>query len=148
MLAKALRDLARAHGLCLKVMGLEDAEGSCLGLQVGTCKGACVGKEPLALHDMRARMALAKLKIKSWPFPTRIALRERSRDATELHVLEHWSYLGTARSEDELAELACRATGGQGGRAFDADVYKILVRYLSIHGRVDWQELREQTLLT
>ncbi len=146
--AKALRDLARAHGLCLKVMGLEDAEGSCLALQVGKCKGACVGKEPLTLHDMRARMALSALKIKSWPFPARIALRERSRDATELHVLDQWSYIGTARSEDELAEIACRTTIGRSGPAFDADVYKILVRYFSNQGKVDWQELREQTLLT
>src|ERR1700722_10689946 len=62
---KALGDLARAHGLCLKVLGLEEAEGSCLALQVGKCKGACVGKEPMVLHDTRARMALSALKIKS-----------------------------------------------------------------------------------
>jgi DNA polymerase III subunit epsilon len=145
--AKALRDLACAHGLCLKVLGLEDAAGACLALQVGRCRGTCVGKEPLVLHDVRARMALSALKIKSWPFPSRIALREQSRDATELHVLDQWCYLGTARSEEELAQIACSATPGRAA-AFDADVYKILVRYFATHGKLDWQELREQTLLT
>ena len=145
---KALGDLARANALCLKVFGLEQAEGSCLAFQLGKCKGACVGKEPTILHDMRARMALSALKIKSWPFPARIALRERSRDAEELHVLEHWSYLGTARDERELVEIGSRANAGANVLAFDADVYKILVRYFSNHGTLDWQELREPTLLT
>jgi DNA polymerase III subunit epsilon len=147
---KALGDLARAHGLCLKVLGLEEAEaeGSCLALQVGKCKGACVGKEPMVLHDMRARMAVSALKIKSWPFPARIALREAARDSVQLHVLDHWSYLGTARNEEELAEIGSRASAGGGAPRFDADVYKILLRYFSNHGKLDWQELREPTLLT
>jgi DNA polymerase-3 subunit epsilon len=146
--AKALRDLARAHGLCLKVLGLEDAEGSCLAAQAGKCKGTCVGKEPLLLHEMRARMALSALKIKNWPFPGRIALREQSREATELHVLDQWSYLGTARSEEDLAEFAARPKSAGGAHAFDADVYKILLRHFHTHDKLDWQELREQTLLT
>jgi len=140
---KALADLARAGGLCFKVLGLEQGEGSCLALQVGKCKGACVGREPLVLHDVRARMALSALKIKSWPFPGRIALRERVHDTVEVHVLDHWTYLGTARSEEELAALGSRAAAG-----FDADVYKILVRYFSNHSKLDWHELRESTPIT
>jgi DNA polymerase-3 subunit epsilon len=145
---KALGDLARAHGLCLKVLGLEDAQGGCLALQTGKCKGACVGKEPIALHAVRACMALSGLKIKSWPFPARIALRERGREMQELHVLDHWSYLGTARSDEELATIAARAAAGPGAVGFDADMYKILVRYFSNHGTLDWQELREPTSLS
>jgi DNA polymerase-3 subunit epsilon len=143
---KALRELGRAHGLCLKVLGLEDGEGSCLALAVGKCRGACVGKEPLVLHEMRARMALSALKIKRWPFPARIALREQGRDSVEIHVLDRWVHLGTARSEQELAEIASH-TAPDAAPAFDADVYKILVRYFSNHGKLDWQSLREPTLL-
>jgi DNA polymerase-3 subunit epsilon len=40
-----------------------------------------------------------------------------------LHVLDHWCYLGTVRSEDELDGLAARP-------AFDLDTYKILKRFL------------------
>jgi len=145
---KALRDLGRAHGLCLKVLGLEDAEGSCLALSAGKCRGACVGQETLVAHDMRTRMALSALKIKSWPFPARIALREHARGSVEVHVLDHWAYLGTARTEEELAQIGSRACAGRGTPSFDADVYRILLRYFSNRGKLDWQELREPMLLT
>ena len=132
---KALTDIAHAHGLCLKVLGLEDSQGSCVALQFGRCKGACTGKEPAILHRTRAQMALTRLKLKAWPFPGRIAVRERGHDLDEMHVLEHWGYVGSARSEEDLAnlhQLPCR---------FDVDVYKVLVRYFSNHARLDWREL-------
>jgi DNA polymerase-3 subunit epsilon len=140
---RALMDLARARDLCLKVLGIEDGEGSCLALQTGKCKGACAGREPLLLHEMRVRMALSALKIKRWPFPGRIALRERSRDVEELHVLDHWAYVGSARSEEELAQLRAPDSVAAGAAAFDAGVYKILMRYFSKHSKFDWHELRE-----
>jgi DNA polymerase III subunit epsilon len=149
---KALADIAHAQQLCLKLLGLEHGEGSCFGLQVGKCRGACVGKEPLILHNMRTLLALSSLKIKSWPFPGRIALCERhssgfSADGSrggEFHVLDHWAYLGTACCEEELAELAAL----QSSATFDVDVYRILVRYFSNHPKLDWHELREKTLQT
>jgi DNA polymerase-3 subunit epsilon len=145
---KALRDLGRSHGLCLKVLGVETSEGSCLALHLNKCRGACVGEEPLVLHDIRTRMALSALKIKSWPFPGRIALRERAHGLVEMHVLDHWAYLGSARSEEQLAQIGSRAEPARGARSFDVDVYKILLRYFSNHGKLEWQELREPTLLT
>jgi len=143
---KALTDIARAHQLCLKVLGLEQSEGSCFALQVGKCRGACTGKEALILHTLRVQMALSALKIKSWPFPSRIALRERAvggfaPDGTrggELHVLDHWMYLGSARSDEELAAFRTRQTYA----AFDVDIYKILLRYFSNHPNLDWHDLR------
>jgi DNA polymerase-3 subunit epsilon len=134
---KALTAIARAHSLCLKVLGLETADGgaSCVGFQVGRCKGACVGKEPLVLHDIRLRMALAALKLKPWPFPGRVAIAE---GRAEFHVLDHWVYLGTARSEEELDELRTKAAHA----AFDADVYRTLVRYLAKNPKIAWHDLR------
>jgi DNA polymerase-3 subunit epsilon len=128
---KALVDIARAHALCLKILGIEESAGSCAAYPLGKCRGACVGKEALLLHNVRLHMALASLKLQSWPFPGRIALRE---GRSEYHVLDHWAYLGTARSEEELAEL----TGKQAAAVFDADVYRILVRYFKKNSRVDW----------
>jgi DNA polymerase-3 subunit epsilon len=143
---KALSDIARARELCLKVLDLEDSAGSCFAYQVGKCKGACVGKEPLILHNMRLQLALSSLKLKPWPFPGRIALRERNprggmpefAQGTELHVVDHWVYLGTARTEAELAELGARESSA----AFDVDVYRILVRYFAKNPKVDWLDLR------
>jgi DNA polymerase III subunit epsilon len=149
---KALCDIARARQLCLKVLGLEDdapgGAGSCLAFQVGRCKGVCTGKEPILLHNTRLQLALSSLKLKAWPFPGRVALRERdARDggfggarADEFHVLEHWTYLGTARSVEELAALRLE----EGGGAFDADVYRILVRYFSNHPKLDWHDMSKR----
>jgi DNA polymerase-3 subunit epsilon len=134
---RALAEIARAHSLCLKVLGLEPGPGSCFGHQVGKCRGACVGKEPHLLHDARLMIALSALKLRSWPFPGRVALRE---GRSEYHVLENWVYLGTARSEEELAELCAL----QPRAAFDADVYRILVRHLRKNAQLDWRDLRDR----
>jgi DNA polymerase-3 subunit epsilon len=132
---KALVDIARAHKLCLKVLELEPGEGSCFAYQLGKCRGACTGKEPLLLHATRLKLALASLKLKAWPFPGRIALRERGAD---VHVLESWSYLGTAHSDEELAALATLPARPR----FDPDVYRILVRFLADQRHLDWHDLR------
>jgi DNA polymerase-3 subunit epsilon len=139
---KALADIARAQLLCLKVLGLEESEGSCFAHQIGKCKGACVGKEPLALHTMRVQMALSSLRLKPWPFPGRVALRERDPfGADEWYVLDHWTYLGCARCEGELAALAQAAAPA----TFDPQVYRILVRYLSRHPQLRWQAIEHPT---
>ena len=148
---KALVDIARARQLCLKMLGLEDGAGSrfagaCVAYPIGQCKGACVGKEPAMLHDLRLRLALSSLKLRPWPFPGRIAIRERGAwsgaaefmRGADLHVLDHWTYLGTARTEEQLAVLAATSAHA----AFDAGVYKILARYLAKNSKLDWLDLR------
>jgi DNA polymerase-3 subunit epsilon len=143
---KALTDIARAHQLCLKVLGLQDGAGSCLALHLGKCRGACMGKEPLILHQTRVQLALSSLKLKAWPFPGRVALRERDArgygpdgaPGADLHVVDHWTYLGTARSDEELAALSAK----EASVAFDVDVYRILARYFAKNPRLDWLALR------
>ena len=124
---KALQDIAAAKALCLKRLGLEESEGSCLAHQLEKCRGVCVGKESPPLHDMRLRMALAALKIKRWPFPGRIALREHASHGDEVHLLDQWAYLGSAQSDEEFETLA--VTGA--APVFDVDVYKL-----------DWRDVR------
>jgi DNA polymerase-3 subunit epsilon len=134
---KALVDISRAQQLCLKTLGLEQGDGSCFAYQVGKCRGACVGKEAPALHATRLQLALLAMKLQSWPFPGRIALRESAFCGTEWHVLEHWSYLGTAHDDSELEALAQQPAPD----SLDPDVYRVLVRYISTHGRLDWRDL-------
>jgi DNA polymerase-3 subunit epsilon len=134
---RALVEIARAHQLCLKSLGLEHGEGSCLAYQLGKCRGACIGKEAPALHRMRLELALAAMKFRAWPFAGRIALRESSfSGGDEWHVLDHWGYVGTARDEDELDALRRKAAP-----AFDADVYRILVRHFATRRKLDWRDL-------
>jgi DNA polymerase-3 subunit epsilon len=107
---RALEGLARGHELCAKWLGLEAGEGSCVGLQLGRCRGVCIGREPPALHAVRARLALAGLKRREWPFKGPIGIRERDwRGVEETHVFDRWCY---------------------GDEPFDLDVYRILAGFL------------------
>jgi DNA polymerase-3 subunit epsilon len=123
----ALRKIADAHELCPVVLGLEKptrAKGPCFAFQVHKCKGACVGREAIGLHSARLMSALAKLKMKPWAYPGPIGLVERDdfMDVEEVHVVDGWRYLGTAKSEAEIRELL--EQGGNVG--FDMDTYKLL----------------------
>ncbi len=117
-----LRELAGEYGLCLKRLGLEQGKGGCFNHQIRRCKGVCTGKESPQQHDLRLKTALAVLKLRAWPFPGRIAIRERD----EWHLFESWCYLGTAKSEADLHEAAQTRFEP----AFDLDTYRILRREL------------------
>lgn len=116
-----LRNLAQAFGLCLIETGLEKGRGPCFAHQIERCRGVCAGKESRSQHDLRMMEALSEVKLLAWPFKGRIGVRETSGGRDELHVLDHWCYLGTVRSEQEFDTLDGRLT-------FDLDTYKILKR--------------------
>lgn len=123
---RALDELLRAHELCPRLLGLEAGEGSCFGAQVGRCRGGCCGREPLALHTARVRMALARHKLKGWPFAGAIGVVERDwKGCEELHVFDQWRYLGTVADTTALAELP-----GADATDFDLDCYRLLCRIL------------------
>ena len=129
--AKAsLRQIASAHNLCLAMLGLEKPAkgGACFAYQVKTCRGACIGKEPAAFHGARLLAALAKMRLSSWPWPGALGLVETVGEKVDIHVVDNWRWLGTARSEEDL-----RALLDEGRRpAFDQDIYKILAKALKL----------------
>lgn len=122
--ADVLRSLAAEHNLCDALLGLEKlAPGKpCFGHQIKRCKGSCVGKEPLAKHTMRLMGALVRLKLQPWPFGGPALIREEE----EAHVVDGWRYLGTAKSEAEIAEMLEAPRPD-----FDRDTYKILLKAIS-----------------
>lgn len=120
---KALRGVAEQHGLCLSVLGLEKTTTGrpCFGYQIKKCRGACVGLEAPLAHAARLLIAMQKLKLAVWPYSGAIGVRE----GEELHVIDRWCYLGTAKNEADIAELL------QSGRpAFDRDTYMLLSKSL------------------
>jgi DNA polymerase-3 subunit epsilon len=60
-----------------------------------------------------------------------IVEHDESRDATEVHIVDRWCYLGTARSEDEIADLLEER---RRVASFDYDQYRILARHLDKPG--------------
>ncbi len=127
-----LREIAADHQLCPIVLGLEKGHGPCFAHQLKRCRGACVGKETPVAHGLRLGTALARLRMRPWPFRGRIGVREKNAGA--LIVLDRWCYLGTARSETALTEL----TGERLQPVFDLDTYKILSRFFA-SSRRDYQ---------
>ena len=114
-----LLELAGAHGLCHSILGLEKVKAGkpCFAYQVKKCKGACVGDEPLAAHTIRLAQSLSRLKLKSWPHRGPAWLKE----GNDVLVVDHWCYLGSAKSDDELWSLL-----EEGRPLFDRDTDRIL----------------------
>lgn len=139
--ATSLKKIADAHELCPIILGLEKParpDSACFAHQVHKCRGACVGKEAIGLHSARLMAALAKLKVKTWAYPGPIGLVERNDflDVEEVHVVNGWRYLGTARSDVEIHELLGQADQAQ----FDMDTYKLLKTQLG-KGKVRVRQL-------
>lgn len=126
---QALRSLAEQYGLCLKVLGLERGSGPCFVYQLRRCKGVCVHEEAPEIHYLRVQQALAAQRLKSWPFADKIAIREQhaATERTQLHVFDHWLYLGTVESETELHDLRQERRN----ITFDLDTYRLLLGALA-----------------
>jgi len=125
---QALRVLADEHGLCLQVLGFDaKRRGACFRHQIGRCAGACAMRESIHSHHVRLAAALATLSTPPWPYagPVGIVETDRARDATEVHAVDRWCYLGAARCEPEMADLL------EERPRFDYDHYRILARHLA-----------------
>jgi DNA polymerase-3 subunit epsilon len=125
----ALRKLAEAHRLCHSQLGLgEAAKGeACVAYKQKICRGACIGKEAVSLHSVRLMTALAKFKLKNWPYKSAIAVVERDEFGMreDFHLVNRWRYLGTVHNEQALAERL----DGAAETPFDPDIYRILNKF-------------------
>ncbi|MBC7502497.1 MAG: GIY-YIG nuclease family protein [Herminiimonas sp.] len=127
-----LRAIADTQALCLVCLGLESRTGidsGCIAHTSGRCRGACVGLESPIVHQARLETALAKIKIKPWPYAGAAGLVETGADGrVQVHVAQHWRYLGTAQSDDEIWSIL-ESTASL--PRFDLEVYKILLRFFT-----------------
>jgi len=124
----ALRQLADAHGLCPRLLGLESTKGACFAAQIGRCKGACTGREPLPLHRVRLQMALAQHRLQAWPHPGKVGVREYhpGTGRTDIHVFDQWCHVATVKDDAELAEVS----SVRRPLSFDLDTYRLLAARL------------------
>ena len=128
-----LREIVDVHRLCPVLCGLESpGRGGrpCFAAQLGRCAGACTGAEPRARHAARLVAALEDLRVMTWPYPGAIGIVESSDDLSQMHVVDHWCYLGSGEHpfKGSLPSLA--------RPCFDVDAYAILARPLML-GELD-----------
>jgi DNA polymerase-3 subunit epsilon len=126
---EALRKIVLDNKLCPRMLGLESGKGICFSHQLKRCDGACAGKESPEFHYLRLKQALVPLRLKAWPYPGRICIREMDENTgrAQLHVFESWCYLGTAQDEEELLEIA----EARISLSFDPDIYNLLQKRLN-----------------
>lgn len=118
----ALESIARTYQLCPRLLGLEPGNGACFRTQLGLCRGACVGKELAGSYNKRVEFALERLKIDTWPYPSRVSI---AISPLRSLVIDQWIPQGIYDAEHETyTELQ---------HAFDIDVYKIVRSYIRAH---------------
>ena len=128
---RSLRTLADAQHLCPRQLGLEDAAqaGACTAYRQKNCRGVCMGKEAVGLHSVRLMTALAKFKVKAWPYKGPVLLIEQDEFGMreDHHLVDRWRLVATLHSEDALqASLA----QGPTTRKFDPEIYRTLNKFL------------------
>jgi DNA polymerase III subunit epsilon len=126
---EALRNIAAEYQLCQKLLGLESGQGPCFASQLKRCSGACCDKEDKVIHYLKLQQALAKDRLKRWPYQHKIGIREHN-DATgktDIHVFDQWCHLGTVKNEADFDEMMQMKTVF----AFDLDSYKLILKTLN-----------------
>lgn len=122
-----LYKMAREHGLCERLLGLEKTKTACFAYRLGRCKGACVAQEAPLFYNLRFSAAFSDMKIASWPFSGPIIIEETdaTRDITEYLLVDKWCFLGKVVTDENgsLNDLTRNYS-------FDLDMYKILRQYL------------------
>ena len=119
----ALVRLARTNRLCFCVLGI----GAVADVRCGACptdRSECRCADPIERRRQLLRLlpALRPMRIPAWPFSGPIGIRERG----EIHVVDRWRFLGTARDQGELHGLLERCAS-----EFDVRHFRILRRMLA-----------------
>jgi excinuclease Cho len=124
----ALRAVADQHQLCYGPLGLEKLPPgkACFRSAIRQCAGVCRGDESPQAHRERLFTSLLALRVECWPYPGAVGLVERDDELTQIHVVNHWCYLGSAPSAEAARQLSQMSSPVFEG--FDADSYKILCR--------------------
>jgi DNA polymerase-3 subunit epsilon len=118
----ALGRTAAAHTLCHSLLGIAEGPAPACRACAVEAGGSICGQGPARLnHLTRAFSALRDLRLPAWPYPGPIGIRERS----DLHIIDRWRYLGTARNEADIhAALETRTVD------FDVKMFRLLARTL------------------
>jgi excinuclease Cho len=120
-----LRSIVETEKLCSAMSGLETAVRGrpCFARQLARCLGACVGDESPQAHHRRLKAALEQMRVVVWPYEGPIGIVEECDGWKQVHVIDHWFYLGSSDYSRKRPDIKRPAR-----RTFDVDTYKILVK--------------------
>ena len=121
---KELLRLAAAYRLCHCLLGIGEDEGMvCLACPEDQQRGRNCGSKTRRLkHLARSVVAMTSWHRPDWPYAGAVGIRERA----DVHIVDDWRYLGTARNESEMFGLL-------EGRLppFDENLFRFLARALA-----------------
>lgn len=116
-----LKIKATEYHLCEKLLNKSKSSDPCFGYKLDTCNGACINKENPLRYNIRFIEAFGKHKIKPWPFPGKIIIREHDsvEHITDTAIVDQWCLMPDGQQSDDI---------------FDHDIYKILIKYILKRG--------------
>jgi len=119
----ALARLAARHRLCHAMLGIASQPSlPCLGCPVDGTRGGCRDGTQRKKQLLRLYPLLRPLRIEAWPHQGAVGLRER----TDVHVIDRWQFLGTARNEGDVHSLLETKREG-----FDRAMYRLVAREMA-----------------
>lgn len=127
-LNEVLQGLAKEHGLCPKLLGLEKGSGACFSYQLGKCKGACCKKISVQEYNQIFEKAFKRLKIETWPLESEVVIKEELNGTVEELTFNKWCLIKSTSNDIEISELD--------KYKFDFDTYKILKSYLKSNAAI------------
>jgi DNA polymerase-3 subunit epsilon len=130
----------------------------CFQVQLKKCFGACGGTEAVYEYNSRLEAAIARYRLKVWPWNSAILVKEQDPTDPEnyaFHLLNNWQHLCKVEDEKQLAELGYRAKQSNlqveisnslalsnAEYPADLDTYHILVRFLLDSNKLGINNLR------
>jgi DNA polymerase-3 subunit epsilon len=122
---KFLERLVDDHFLCRVMLGLEKSNTGCFNSKLGTCPGACTGKEDVTVFNERFLHAFDNTKIQDWPFDGGVMVEEIDglKKRGERYIFNNWRHVATLKWDEETHNLSKESY------SFDYDIYLILKKY-------------------
>ncbi len=87
-----LHSLVDEYELCQKLCGLYSSDSSCFSFEIGTCHGACIGKESSESYNLRIRKVIASFRYEHNNFF--IVDKGRNDDEFGIVQVESGKYIG------------------------------------------------------
>jgi DNA polymerase III subunit epsilon len=99
-----LKNLAKRHELCDKLMEVQNTEGPCFNHQIGICKGACCDKEDINTYNERASLAKDNLN-SAFEEDFFILDKGRSHDEIAIILVQNGYYYGYGYVDSSAANM-------------------------------------------